>query len=139
MNIIIGSFSNGNWDSMGALAKLQELQWNISKPDPQKTGPPWILADFLVLFKQFFAKIVLQNRPSLWTGYNFWSQCWSSNKRNFTVLHDHGEMNEQIWGTASLSLDCGPSNFEMDTIKQHAQSKSLGVYRCIAICLAVVR
>jgi hypothetical protein len=24
-----------------------QLQWNFSKPDPHKTGPPWISADFL--------------------------------------------------------------------------------------------
>jgi hypothetical protein len=25
------------------------IQWNFSKPDPHKTGPPWISADFLSL------------------------------------------------------------------------------------------
>jgi hypothetical protein len=31
------------------------IQWNFSTHVPRKTGPPWILADFQVPDKQFFA------------------------------------------------------------------------------------
>jgi hypothetical protein len=45
------------------------IQWNFSKPDPQKTGPPWISADFLRPSRTFLCKLSLTkpatplNRP----------------------------------------------------------------------------
>jgi hypothetical protein len=89
------------------------VQWNFSKQDPQKTGSPWISADFVSPYRTIFWKRSLTKPANHWNqpyflvwmlaGFEKFHCIWYV----LTSLVPYGKLEMKRWGFMSIRCWCG--------------------------------